>query len=473
MYDILIIGAGTAGMVCAITAAQNGKKVGVLEKAAHIGGTLNWTDGYLSAGGTELQKAKGIKDSPAQHYQDIIRINGKTGDLNLIKKAVEEAPKTVDWLESLGFEFAKDCPIIHPEHVAYETPRTYYKKHKGPSILEVFRPLWNEQVKKGNIKCFTSHPMVEIEAEDDNYTKVIVFVKGKEKTFKGKHIVLTTGGYGSSPSYFKKKHPSTPLMSATYPTTIGDGQEVAERLGASFDYAQYHHPSIGGLQLFNGRCNAKEAWATVSSATNRQPRGIYINKEAKRFMQEDEENPHIREQIVAQQPDGKFWVIFDETALLDKSKKEKYTSVIRGWDAKKIKKAVAKGKFIWTAPTLSDLCKKIKLPQEQFQKTITNYNKKVKEGKDKDFNRVYLENEIRDAPFYAMEVHATVTATFGGIKVNDKFQILDKEGTAIAGLYGAGELLGLGATSGQVYCSGMAITPALSFGRMLGRILSE
>jgi len=58
MYDILIIGAGTAGMACAITAAQNGKKVGVLEKAAHIGGTLNWASSFLSAGGTSRQKAK-------------------------------------------------------------------------------------------------------------------------------------------------------------------------------------------------------------------------------------------------------------------------------------------------------------------------------------------------------------------------------------------------------------------------------
>jgi len=468
MYDILIVGAGTAGMACAITAAQNGKKVGVLEKAAHIGGTLNWSSGYLSAGGTAQQKAKGIDDSPQQHYEDIIRINENTGDLNLIKLAVEEAPKTIDWLESIGYQFAEDCPIIHPEHIPYNIPRTYYGKPKSPSILEVLQPLWDQQIKKGNIKCFTSHPMVELQIEEDHFSKVVVFVKGKEKTFKGKNIVLTTGGYGSSPRYFNKKHPNTSLMSATYPTAIGDGQEIAEEVGASFDYAKYHHPSVGGLQLFTGRSNYADAWASVTTAINRLPREIYINSEAKRFMREDENDPHVREKIIAQQTNGKFWVILDESALMEKSKKEKYKSIVRNWDTKKIKKTAAKEKFIWTAPTLSELCKKIKLPETQFLETITNYNKSVSIGKDEDFNRVYLKNEIREAPFYAIEVHATVTATFGGIKVNEQLQILDTSGKPLNGLYAAGELLGLGATTGQTYCSGMAITPALSFGRILG-----
>jgi len=260
-------------------------------------------------------------------------------------KKQKEAPKTVDWLESIGFQFAEECPIIHQEHIPYSTPRTYYGKPKSPSLLEVLQPLWEEQVKLKNIKCFTSHPMVELQKEQGRFSKVVVFVKGKEKIFTGKHIVLTTGGYGSSPRYFNKKHPATPLMSATYPTAIGDGQEIAEEIGASFDYAQYHHPSIGGLQLFNGRSNFKKAWAAVSTASHRLPRGIYINSEGNRFMKEDEDNPHIREKIIAQQTDGKFWVILDEPALIEKSKQEKYKSVIRNWNAKKIKKAAIKEQF--------------------------------------------------------------------------------------------------------------------------------
>ena len=76
MYDILIVGAGTAGMACAITAAQNGAKVGVIEKADHIGGAMHWSGGHMSGAGNRHQKAKGIEDSVEKHYQDIVRITG-------------------------------------------------------------------------------------------------------------------------------------------------------------------------------------------------------------------------------------------------------------------------------------------------------------------------------------------------------------------------------------------------------------
>ena len=91
---------------------------------------------------------------------------------------------------------------------------------------------------------------------------------------------------------------------------------------------------------------------------------------------------------------------------------------------------------------------------------------------DPDFGRTYLEDPIKTPPFYALKVHASVLVTFGGIKVNKDLQILDAKNKPMLGLYAAGEFLGLGATSGSSFCSGMAITPALSFGRILGKNLS-
>jgi len=117
MYDILIIGAGTAGMACAITAAQHGAKVGVIEKSDHVGGALHWSGGHMSAAGNRWQRSKGIEDSIEKHYQDILRINNNSGNLDLIRLAVEEAPKTIDWLDDLGFEFAPECPRIIYGHV--------------------------------------------------------------------------------------------------------------------------------------------------------------------------------------------------------------------------------------------------------------------------------------------------------------------------------------------------------------------
>jgi len=111
-YDLIIVGGGTAGMACAIEAANNGATVAVIEKDSKVGGAMYWSGGHMSAGGTNLQSRKNIDDSPEDHFKDIIDINNSTGDFELIWKAVEEAPHTLNWLDELGFPWAPECPRI-------------------------------------------------------------------------------------------------------------------------------------------------------------------------------------------------------------------------------------------------------------------------------------------------------------------------------------------------------------------------
>ncbi len=473
MYDILIIGAGTAGMACAITAAQHGAKVGVIEKSDHIGGALHWSGGHMSAAGNRWQRSKGIEDSIEKHYQDIIRINNKSGNLDLIRLAVEEAPKTIDWLDDLGFEFAPECPRIIYGHVPYDTARTQYGKEKALSIYKVIKPLWDEQVANGNIDCFLEHTFLDLEKEHGRFSKVIVNTEGEEKRFSGKNIVLTTGGYGSNPQFFNQKHPGVPLVSSTYPTATADGHIITEKLGGAFKYASYHLPSLGGVELEPGRANFNEAWAMVLTSVYREPREIYVNSEAKRFMDEGEVNADTREREVLKQKDWKFWLIFDETALLERGENGRENPIMIGWDTERMKAEALNEKYMWTANSIEMLAQKTGLPFEQLQSTIHDFNQKVDQEKDEDFDRAYLKNKIKDAPYYAILVHASVLVTFGGINANKDLQLLDKDGSVMPGLYGAGEFLGLGATSGSAFCSGMAITPALSFGRILGRRLAS
>jgi len=143
-----------------------------------------------------------------------------------------------------------------------------------------------------------------------------------------------------------------------------------------------------------------------------------------------------------------------------------------GWDTQKIKKAADDNIFLCAADTLAELAHKVKISPDQLQQTIRDFNKMVDNGVDDDYGREYLNNKVSMPPFYALKVHASVLVTFGGIKVNDQLQVVDHDGHPLEGLYAAGEILGLGATSGKAFCSGMAITPALSFGRWLGEHLS-
>ena len=473
MYDILIVGAGTAGMAAAISAAENGAKVGIIEKADHIGGALHWSGGHMSAGGTRQQRLKGINDSPEKHFQEIININGGTGDLALTHLAVQEAPKTIDWLDDLGFEFAPESPRIIYGHVAYDTPRTHYGVDKAKSIYKVLKPRWDAQVAKGNIACFLEHQLIALGQQEGRFNAVIAQHAEGEISFFGQNIILTTGGYGSNPEYFEQKHPNTPLMSSAHPAATGDGHQIGEKYNGVFRFGDMHLPSLGGVELSKGRCNFNTAWAMVLTSIYRQPREIYVNSYGQRFMREDEENADTRERLVVQQPDWKFWLICDEDALLERQEDGSENPIIIGWTTEQIKAAAREERFLWTAESIAALCEKTGLPCDNLRQTIQDFNATIDNGEDTDFGRQYLKNKITKAPYYALLVHASVLVTFGGLQVNEQLQLLDRDGNVLEGLYAAGELLGLGATSGNAFCSGMALTPALSFGRLLGRKLSS
>ncbi len=473
MYDILIIGGGTAGMTCAITAAQQGARVGVVEKSDHIGGALHWSGGHMSAGGTRRQKEKGIADSVEKHYKDILNITDRTGDLDLIRMAVEEAPHTIDWLDDLGFEFAPECPRIIYGHIPYTEARTHYGVDKAMSIYKVIKPLWDDQVQEGNIELFLNHTLVGLEKIDGRYTTALTD-SGRDKVkFQGRHIVMTTGGYGSNPAFFDRKHPGVPLMSSAYPTAMGDGHAVVENAGGAFKYGEFHIPSLGGVELTPGRCNFNTAWANVLTSVYRSPKEIYVNESGRRFMREDEMNADTRERLVAEKSDYKFWAIFDESAIMEKEENGNYNPIMLGETLESIKAESKNENYIWSAPTLEALALKTGLPIENLKSTVLRFNNMTLAQKDEDYGRAYLNNTIEKPPFYALLIHASVLVTFGGMHVDKELQVLDESGKVMEGLYGAGEFLGLGATSGKAFCSGMAITPALSFGRILGKRLAS
>ncbi len=473
-YDILIVGAGTAGMSCAITAAQRGLKVGVIEKSDYYGGALHWSGGHMSAGGTHLQREKGIEDSVEKHLKEINQINNKSGDRLLIEKAVNEAPKTIEWLDDNGMEWAPECPRIIYGHVPYETPRTIYGPEKAMSIYKVMAPLWDEQVTKGNIECHFEHTFIALDKKEGRFDTVVCNTIDGERRYSGKNIVITSGGYGSNPAYFQEKHPNIPLVSSCYPTATADGHVILEKQGAKFRFGDYHLPSLGGMEEEegSGRCDFNKAWAMVLTSVYRNPRDIYVNANGERFIAEDEVNPEKRELATMQQPDWCFWVVFDEDGLTSNDENGNHNPIIIGRTVEEMKAEAAKGNALCMADTIDALANKTGLPSESLQKTIAHYNTMVQTKRDADFGRTYLEDEIKTAPFYALKVHASVLVTFGGIKVDNDLRVLDAEGKPMIGLYAAGEVLGLGATSGSSFCSGMAITPALSFGRMLGSTLS-
>ncbi|MEM4724489.1 MAG: FAD-dependent oxidoreductase, partial [Candidatus Hadarchaeum sp.] len=234
-WDLIIVGAGTAGMPCAIAAAEHHAQVVVIEKASDVGGTLHITGGHLSAAGTRRQRQRGIDDSPDRHFADVMRISRGTADPVLVRLAVDEAPRTLDWLDDLGFPFAPETPALVYGHEPYSVPRTYWGVEAGKSILATLRPLWDRYRASGNITLLLEHELIELLWDGQRVVGVVVQGWRGRLKLQGKAVVLTTGGYAANPHLFAEVTPGHPrLISAASPTSTGDGLLAARRLGAAF-----------------------------------------------------------------------------------------------------------------------------------------------------------------------------------------------------------------------------------------------
>ena len=134
-WDAIVVGAGTVGLTLAIFAAQRGGRVLLLDVADVTGGSLHVSTGQMSAAGTALQRARGIIDTPQEHYDDLQRISRGTIDPVLARLAVFDAAPTFDWLVSRGFEPLPGHPVNGEAHEPYSKPRYYWGAEGGRSIM--------------------------------------------------------------------------------------------------------------------------------------------------------------------------------------------------------------------------------------------------------------------------------------------------------------------------------------------------
>jgi len=467
--DLVVVGAGTAGLACSITAAQNGLRVVAVEKSDRIGGTLHLTGGDLSAAGTRRQRECGIEDSPEQHFEDVMRIGGGEADPGLVRLAVEEAPRTVDWLDDLGFPFAPETPAQPESHESYSVPRTYWAPDKGLSILRTIRPLWDRHVTAGRIRVLLEHECTDLVEESGRIQGVRATGPDGEVEIRGDATVLTTGGYGANPEFYADVSPGNPpLVTNAAETTTGDGIQIAMDHGADFRNADLRVPTMGGIETPPGsaRTDYTERWARVVPSDDRQPHEIYVTADGERFVAEDAPTFRERQQALLERSISQFWVVFDERGL-----EAAELPVVRGYDADELRELAGEGKVCWRADGLRALAERAGIDPDGLESTVERFNEAVETGDD-PFDRSFLPDPIGTPPFYAVLTHDTTLTTHGGLTVNDSLQVLDTDGEPIPGLYAAGEALGAGATSGRDFASGMLLTPALSFGRVLGRQLA-
>ncbi len=466
-YDVIVIGGGTAGIPCALFAAMGGAKVLLVEKSPALGGTLFWSTGQIAGAGTVFQERQGITDTPEAHFDDCMRINHGTADPALTRLTVDHAGDTINWLADHGFEVMDGHPVTGIGHDHFTVRRYQQGVKSGLSILDAFLPSLTAMVESGNVSLLRGTAAANlIQDSRGQVTGITVAGPAGIQDISGSHVVIAAGGCAANPRLFEELH-GVPLYAKTaYPTSQGDGLLLGLSAGGTIVGGD-KYACLPGLvpDAFQFPCQMY-AYAPLNPAI-RMPWEILVNARGERFVQEDHASVHHIERGVYQQPAHRHWAIFDANML------EQSEPIIPKWSRERLAREHQTHPMFHSAMSIEALALKAGLNPVALQRTVSDYNLRLTEGQADLFGRRVRPAPLSKPPYYSIAMQGWTLVSFAGLKVNPQLQVLSDEGQAIPNLYAIGEVIGAGATSGAAYTNGMLVTPAITFGRILGANLAR
>lgn len=463
-WDIIVVGAGTAGMPLCIEAAARGARVLALEHAPEVGGTLHVAAGQISAAGTSLQRQKGIDDDPQRHVDDVLRISNGTADEAMVRLVAENAPDTFEWLCDLGFTPLPEHPVLFGQN-PYSVPRTYWGAENGRTILKAIRPPFDAAVARGAIEVKVNTEVTDLMTDTAGAVIGVRARQGNDQVeFFAANIVLTSGGYGASKERFPKFTDGYPAFGWARKWSQGGATEAALSAGAVMQNQDFFLPKWAGVE--NPTDPTRTERYTETNPDRRPPWEIYVDGTGRRFMAEDLPEAETREEKLMGIPDLTFWVIYDEGV------REAAPPLFDKLTDAELDQVFGHHPSYCRASSVADLAVQTGLDATALEASVAQYNAAVRAGSD-PMGRQHLPCPIETPPFYAVRHHGVGAVTIPGLAVDESLRVTRPDGTPIPNLYAAGEILGLGLHSGRAFVGGMGIMPALTYGRLLGRRLLQ
>ena len=487
--DVVVVGAGGAGMTAAITAAAEGKSVVILESQSMVGGNSVRATGGMNAGKTVYQDenefgesagvektlktaaekyadnetitalAKTVSEQWAAYqanptgYFDSVElmeldtmIGGKgINDPELVETLCANSADAIDWLDEHGITLHNVSSFGGASVKRIHRPVN--AEGKTVSVGSYMIPLLQENCEKAGVKMMLDTTATEI-LTDANGAAVGVKAtgaSGETVTVNAKAVVLASGGFGANLDMVVKYKPELKgFMTTNAPGIQGQGIEMAQAIGAAtvdMDQIQIH-PTV------------EANTAALITEGLRGDGAILINEEGQRFIDEVGTRDVVSAAEIAQT--GSYsWLVVDQ-AMADAS------SVIQGY--------IKKG-YTVTGATYEELGKAMGVDAAAFAETMEKWNGYVEAKNDPDFGRTSFANPLNTAPYYAVKVTAGVHHTMGGLKINANTEVLNEKGEVIPGLFAAGE--GTGGVHGANRLGGNAVADFTVFGRIAGAAASD
>lgn len=463
--DVLIVGAGGAGLAAAIEAASRGASVIVAELDSTYGGTAAKSGGGCFVVGTPLQKEKGYVDSPDLAFKDWIRWGRGEADEQWARYYIEHSLHDLyEWLESLGVVWV-DVSFTEGNTV----PRWHRPEGSGRRIaMKLY-----EAAKERGVEKWLFDTRIERILEQEG--RVIGVSGTNRKTgekveLHGKAVVMATGGFAGSREAVQRYAPwlrKYRFYVAGNINCTGMGHKMIEQVKGYLTHMDNLWIYVYATPDYE---DSREERALVLRFFPRSS-GIWLNAQGRRFHNEDLSGGATGTPAVLAQNPPFAWsvddaVVEEEMFVMDPS----YTADFARMHEKKLK-LLRDSPFIVRADSIGELALKMGVNSDRLKETVERYNKFVDMGVDLEFGRkVEGLRKIEKPPFYAIQFFPAVRKTMGGVKTNLKCQVLDKHFASIPGLYTAGELAGMagGHIQGEASLEGTMLGPSIFSGRVAG-----
>lgn len=435
-YDIIIVGAGGAGMTAALEAKAKGMNPVIFEKMPAAGGNTMKSSSGMNASQTKFQKEQDIQDSNDLFFEETLKGGHGTNDKEMLRYFVDNSASAIDWLDSIGIRL-NNLTITG----GMKEKRTH-RPEDGSAVGQYLVSGLVKNVQSKGIPLFANAKVTEITEKDGKVNGVkVLFYEKDEKNIAANAVVVTTGGYGANMDMISSVRPDLKgLVTTNQEGSTGDGITMIEKLGGvTVDMDQIQvHPTV-----------QQEKSYLIGEAV-RGEGAILVSKDGKRFTNELDTRDNVTAAI-NKLADKAAYLVFDSGV---KSR------------AKAIQQYEKMG-FVIQGETVEALAKEMGVPADQLKATLDAWNGAVKNKKDAEFDRTTgMDNELSAGPFYAIKIAPGIHYTMGGVKVNTNTEVVTKDGKSIPGLFAAGEVIG--GLHGQNRIGGNSVADIIIFGRQAG-----
>ena len=453
--DVLVIGAGGAGLAAAIEAAAAGARVLLLEKNPQPGGTTGLSVGSITVTRTPHQLRRGIQDSPAEHARDLAKINSRRGlpdNPELIRLLTENVTDTFRWLMELGLDFIGPLP---------EPPHSQPRMHCVLPTSKAYIARLTERAESLGVEVRCGFAAQSLLTQRSR----VIGAEGTDSTGTQEHIhagatVLATGDYSANPAMVEKYISAAAAKAIpANPASTGDGHRMALALGARILNGQVawvanRFPLPRQPSLVQSLPPLRLVARLIRIAYERLPeaivrpfamafitsilqpsQGIYeagailVNREGRRFGDETGDLALV----LAQQPGGIAFMLFDRRIVERFSRWPHFLSTAPGAGYAYVQDYRRHRRDLWhQANSVDALARSLGVPGDTLRKTVSEYNETAARGE---------RGVLSEPPFCALgPLNPVLAFTDGGLAIDGEFRVLNGQDKPIPGLYAAGSV---------------------------------